>query len=1689
MPKNSRFFSYILVFLILSIAMVFGSNFNYTVIRSEADVFQVKINFEKPEFLKEQGKVYASYKGAHYFVDSKKAYLPALTKLFNLSSVDAPNIRVLNSKIQSVKVDNYYTIEQTDINKQNILQPAQVKYLGQYKSVPLFALEIFPVRYDQTQKEMNWFQEIELIITASSFSKTTTNQFMQKQIRKNDFLNQVVLNTEQVFQKTEPVTLAKQTSDASTAGFLNTYSDIFKIAINEDGIYKVTFTDLVDVEFPVDKINPLQLRLFNKGQEVPIVFKGADDGTFDEDDYFEFWGQKNEKTFLEQFSDVYADPFSDINIYWLANGIGLGSRLAEESGIVGNTSTIVFSPQSYTEILHFEKDSYHENFGHHTSGLNRPSYELDHWYFDSGISAPEGIAYDFYVPHPYETSMKSVVVTAALRGKSYYSNPTNLLSGHQVDLKLRGKNDVSKRIGLVNPDDRWRDQQMRFISNADSAEKISQSVLENGLNRLEVDMFQTGVTDIVLMNWFEIKYQRKYRAHNNYIKFRVDKDFLNGPYVALGDTILLNIDGFDSKDISLYKLGTSKIVNGKIGNADDDRYGPYAISIWEQVYDPNVKYVALTESAKLKPLTITPYEKWQSGQAGESLMTLSRQIDYLIITHKIFYENALKLREVKIGQGYQTEVVTVENIYDLFNYGVKSPLAIKEFIKYALNNWNQTSPLHYVVFVGKASYDYKGKIKKDADLVPTFMYQTEKYGSSSSDYWYSILDEDDYIPDVCVARIPASTNQELINYIDKVENYGIGEDANGKWINSSLFISGNDAGGGDKEYLTNQPIFRSQNLRLLTAQLPQSQFSSRLNTVKDENIPGYDPSFGSTTDLIQHFDDGLSFINFLGHGGGGIWADVTLLNLTDVDRLNNGYKLPFIASMTCFTGAFENPNRLNLAEKLILSEKKGAIGILAASGVGWKYNDFAIEWDLFDFLWDKNLTFGQAVDLMKIYYLANPVYSTSQGDFYTFGYGSLKYSMVSQYNLLGDPALKMRQADNTMSVQISNLSPAAGDTLDIQFIDTGINSGDGHIMIMDQQNALVYENYFSFTPGYLLKFPVPEEGAGQIYSVKVFVNNSTESSGGSAQIRVERPFIKSITVAPAEPEVNQVLSFTAIAMSHRPISSMELTNFRSYDSPYGSSVRVPMERVNDTLFQSSQAYTGFSSGGLKYFDISARDDSGNVALIRRWPINISDPRPDLSIKTGSLSYTGTDKLQLQFILLNESDSALANIKISCFDAQGLANGQPFAQPITLINAREEKTIVVNYDTSGMAAMRLFQIDVDPDDQISERNEGNNLLQTELATDRFYIDKSIGTSSDGVTNDTISLFNKWDYFVKADALPASAVVQFSEIDLSEFFKSGEQSGLGFVALAGSADSSGIWLSYPQSIQESNANITLSAKIDTAQYTVADLQDIALYRFDSFLNLWIMDKEILSHNGILAANINKSGSYAFFKANDHQVPSIEVTANGRPLIKDMLLTRKPVISFLLEDENGVNFTNSLNVHIDDLPLIVDGKPQVQHEITIPDSLQNAKAIAVTANPQLEPGTHNLIISVADINGNTATPEAIEFTVSGDFFMEVHGNYPNPFSDRTNISYTLTSDIDKFSIKIYTTSGRLIRKKMLPFDETIDPDQDNVTRVDYHELVWDGTDDDGEQVANGVYFMVISGKFQGKTITETLKIARLR
>ncbi len=662
---------------------------------------------------------------------------------------------------------------------------------------------------------------------------------------------------------------------------------------------------------------------------------------------------------------------------------------------------------------------------------------------------------------------------------------------------------------------------------------------------------------IALLNWFEIEYLRRYRADNDFIKFRKQANIPDG-YIQQ-----FEVDGFKTGEIELYKLGISKMVNSRIDYVTaTDNYSSYRITFQDEIFYPDLEYVAITPSAKKRPIAIRADVPWKNDILNASLYDKSNRAEYLIITDKLYYENVKRLKTYREQNGLAVEIVLVEDIYDEFNHGIKSPLAIKKFLKYAFDHWDASRRLMYVVLIGSASYDYKEKHSAKDDQVPTFLFETFRYGAAGSDYPYTLVSGSDDVPDLIVSRIPVASNSEFNNYMEKIEGYEAAENT-GEWQQTGLFISGND--GSTNEVFSGQPAFRVQNQRLINLQMPEGYISHKLNTFEDTTR--FDPNFGSTSDLIDYFDDGLSVVNFFGHGGGGIWADVGLMNTDDIDRLSEHFRLPFVQSMTCFTGAFESGSISGIADKLLLAPRKGAIGVLAASGVGWLYNDFAFSWNITDHIFGKDLNIGEAVLFGKILYLHNNSYVTEAYDASIPSYGQLRKSMVNHYNLLGDPYIKLKLPEKNLAIKLDNYLPLAGDTL-VASLQAAFSSGNGRIELTNELHEKISEYYFNIQGGVsTINVTIPSGLSDQILYIKGYASDDFQQneSRGFVKFAINKALIDSVVTSPRAPQIGDFINFSVYLKSPQPLARVVINDIRSGN---GGPLLWILDHVSDDVFGS-----------------------------------------------------------------------------------------------------------------------------------------------------------------------------------------------------------------------------------------------------------------------------------------------------------------------------------------------------------------------------------------------------------------------------------------------------------------------------------------------------------------------------------------
>ncbi|KUG25936.1 hypothetical protein ASZ90_004233 [hydrocarbon metagenome] len=141
-----------------------------------------------------------------------------------------------------------------------------------------------------------------------------------------------------------------------------------------------------------------------------------------------------------------------------------------------------------------------------------------------------------------------------------------------------------------------------------------------------------------------------------------------------------------------------------------------------------------------------------------------------------------------------------------------------------------------------------------------------------------------------------------------------------------------------------------------------------------------------------------------------------------------------------------------------------------------------------------------------------------------------------------------------------------------------------------------------------------------------------------------------------------------------------------------------------------------------------------------------------------------------------------------------------------------------------------------------------------------------------------------------------------------------------------------------------------------------------------------------------------------------------------------------------------------------------------------------IIFSYKPQLDNGDYAL--SVSGENIRPANSDAVEyvrfFKVSNENKILYPYNYPNPFMNETYFTFKLTKVPNELKIKIFTIAGRLIREIKLNREDL---------NYDLNRIYWNGRDEDGDLIANGVYLYKIISYDDNETTTVTNKLAIVR
>lgn len=274
----------------------------------------------------------------------------------------------------------------------------------------------------------------------------------------------------------------------------------------------------------------------------------------------------------------------------------------------------------------------------------------------------------------------------------------------------------------------------------------------------------------------------------------------------------------------------------------------------------------------------------------------------------------------------------------------------------------------------------------------------------------------------------------------------------------------------------------------------------------------------------------------------------------------------------------------------------------------------------------------------------------------------------------------------------------------------------------------------------------------------------------------------------------------------------------------------------------------------------------------------------------------------------------------------------------------------------------------------------------------------------------------------------------------------------------------------------------------------LRDTISYSTEGLSNInytWIIANPYISTNVQDQPEqfyFNNIAESAFNVIKDDINPILDVTFDGIHIINEDIVSSEPNILITLDDENPyllmdeIDDTSHFKIYLKtpnqtsfERIYFMDGPNEVLHF----EPAQNAQnKFTIEYNPTYtEDGIYTLQVQGSDKSNNASGDYSYEIdfeVVTASTITHLY-NYPNPFSTSTQFVFTLTGSKipDEMQIQIMTVTGKVVREIDL-YELGDIRIGNNVT-----SYAWDGRDEFGDQLANGVYLYRVIAKIDGQDI----------
>lgn len=803
--------------------------------------------------------------------------------------------------------------------------------------------------------------------------------------------------------------------------------DWYKLTVEKDGVYKITFNRLQEMGIDVANIDPRKIQMYGNGSGMlpqansierasdlvqnAIYVSGEGDGKFDNGDYILFYGQGPDAYSYEGGILTYEhNIYSDVNYYFLTVGNINGLRIVDSPDLGSGFPKV----RTYKAFRHHQIDqtnilSSGRKWYESNSGTKTYEFNIDGLTPNSTITVTSAVMAQSFAESKFRLTLNDIV----LGEQSIASIPD--FTKKQYFYSVRGREDVSQ-----------------FTLNSNQA--------GSGGLKVKIEYIGNG---------------SGYAA-----------GFLD--YLTVEATCQLSLTG----DVLLFRSIES--TNNAISTFELS--GAVAQTrVWDisnPLLPKNQHFAKAQETASFgtETSTVREYIAFNPTNlpAPEYSKIPNQNIrgintpDLLIVTHPNFLNEAERLANFRRSNDNLTVgVVTTEQVYNEFSSGKQDVTAIRDYARFL---YNKSSKLKYLLLFGRGSYDYKNILQKSNNYVPVYESRNSLYplDTYTSDDYFGFMETDEgewleesggnHTMEIGIGRLPATSAEQAKTLVDKLIRYSTDPNTLGNWRNNVVFV----ADDGDGNTHTEQSDQLTVLIDTSFSDFNYNKFF--LDAYPQISTPSQQSAPKAKEALTNIISKGALVVNFTGHGREIGWTEEEILDTVMIRKWDNMEHLPLFVTATCEFGRHDDPALISGGEKLVTSPKGGGIGIISTCRPVFSSSNFALNKAFYNELFkttdDQYPRLGDIIRVTKNNSVDKAIDANKVGN--------------RNFSLLGDPSLRLSYPKKKIAVTSINGNSNKYDTLkalgkvgikgEIREID-GLKSTDFNgtleVVIYDKESELV----------------------------------------------------------------------------------------------------------------------------------------------------------------------------------------------------------------------------------------------------------------------------------------------------------------------------------------------------------------------------------------------------------------------------------------------------------------------------------------------------------------------------------------------------------------------------------------------------------------------------------------------------------